>query len=50
MNDHQKSDLYQSLVDLCQQYGFTTESTYDHLHDAVESIREDAVESILEEG
>lgn len=33
-----KDDLYSALVSLCQQVGFTTEHTYDCLHNAVESI------------
>lgn len=30
--------LYFELVDLCQQYGFTTDATYEALHNAVDSI------------
>jgi hypothetical protein len=33
-----KDELYDALVELCQDYGITTEVTYDHLHEAVESI------------
>lgn len=31
-------ELYQALVALCQEYGFTTEATYESLHNAVDSI------------
>lgn len=33
-----REQLYQALVDLCQQYGTTTEATYEALHSAVDSI------------
>jgi regulator of replication initiation timing len=36
-----KEELYDALVELCQQVGFTTESTYEHLHSAVDSILDD---------
>lgn len=36
-----KAQLYQALVDLCQTYGITTETTYDLLHEAIESIDAD---------
>ena len=39
-----KRDLYDGLVRLCQEYGFTTGATYDHLHDAIESIVADVDE------
>lgn len=31
-------DLYAALVRLCQDFGHTTEATYDALHSAVHSI------------
>jgi len=34
----QPNDLYDALVELCQQYGMTTEHTYDLLRSAVDSI------------
>jgi hypothetical protein len=34
----ESSELYDALVRLCQQYGTTTESTYNHLHEAIASI------------
>ena len=33
-----EDELYQALVDLCQSFGFTTEATYEALHNAVDSI------------
>ena len=33
-----KDELYDALVRLCQDYGITTEYTYERLHDAVNSI------------
>jgi hypothetical protein len=39
-----KNDLYAGLVRLCQEYGFTTDATYDLLHQAVESIVADVDE------
>lgn len=33
-----KQQLYNNLVGLCQQYGLTTEATYELLHSAVESL------------
>jgi hypothetical protein len=37
-------DLYQAIIALCQQYGFTTEHSYDLAHSLVESIRVDETE------
>jgi hypothetical protein len=34
-----KEQLYEALVALCQQVGFTSEHTYTCLHNAVDSIR-----------
>jgi len=42
MERDQKAELYDALVRMCQQYGFTTEHTYEALHNAVDSIVEDA--------
>ena len=36
--------LYDALVTLCQQYGMTTDATYDLLHSAVDSIITDDTE------
>ena len=36
-----EQQLYQALVDLCQQFGFTTGHTYDLLHRVVDSIQRD---------
>ncbi len=33
-----KQELYSALVNLCQQFGSTTEATYNLLHEAIESI------------
>lgn len=41
MAKEQRNDLYHALVGLCQEYGFTTEHTYQLLHGVVESIRPD---------
>lgn len=39
------SQLYAALVALCQEYGRTTEATYDLLRSAVESIDTDFEET-----
>lgn len=39
-----KDELYEALVRLCQDYGFTTEATYDLLHSAIDSIITDDAE------
>ena len=36
-----RDELYDLLVRACQTLGFTTEATYESLHNAVDSIRED---------
>ena len=41
MTPQQKAELYDGLVTACQQYGITTEATYDLLHSAIDSIIED---------
>ena len=38
MTDSDKTELYSALVAVCQQYGFTTEATYEALNSAVNSI------------
>jgi hypothetical protein len=38
MTENEKEQLYSGLVNACQQYGFTTEHTYDLLHSVVDSI------------
>ena len=38
--ENQAQELYDELVTLCQQYGFTNEHTYECLHNAVYSIGE----------
>jgi len=38
MTTVERQELYAALVRMCQTYGFTTEATYNHLHDAVASI------------
>lgn len=42
-------ELYDGLVTLCQQYGFTTEATYEHLHSAVDSILEEPDDDPLDD-
>src|SRR4051794_32359731 len=37
-------DLYQAIIALCQQYGFTTDHSYNLAHSLVQSIRVDEVE------
>ena len=44
MDQKQKDELYTALVRLCQEYGFTTEGTYESLHNAVDSVRDDPEE------
>jgi hypothetical protein len=41
-----KDDLYELLVRACQTVGFVTEHTYECLHNAVDSIREDDPEEV----
>ncbi len=41
MDEKQREELYNALVELCQQYGFTTEHTYELLHSAVDSITQE---------
>jgi predicted DNA binding protein len=36
-----KAQLYDALVRLCQDFGITTEATYEHLHSAIDSIMAD---------
>jgi hypothetical protein len=38
MTQDKKDDLYDFLVRACQVAGFTTEATYEALHNAVDSI------------
>lgn len=45
LTDDDKATLYGTLVDICQAYGFTTEATYDLLHEVVESIVDDDPEA-----
>ena len=33
-----KDELYAAIVHLCREFGFTGETTYDHIHQVVESI------------
>ena len=37
-NGLDNQQLYNGIVDLCQERGFTTEHTYDLIHQVVESI------------
>lgn len=39
-----RDQLYQALVDLCQTVGFTTDATYEALHNAVDSLLDDPEE------
>jgi len=41
MTLNQKTILYDFLVRACQEHGFTTDATYESLHSAVDSIRDD---------
>jgi hypothetical protein len=41
-----KDDLYELLVRACQTVGFVTEHTYECLHNAVDSMREDDPEEV----
>lgn len=48
-----EDELYRALVALCQDFGRTTEATYDLLHEAIESIDtsgEDEEQNELSEG
>jgi hypothetical protein len=33
-----ETELYEALVRLCQEYGVTTDATYELLHSAIDSI------------
>lgn len=38
MKEEEESELYEFLVQACQQYGTTNEETYQCLHNAIDSI------------